>query len=145
MASFIFSNNRIGCYIYLFLFYSFSFRYLLVTNGYLKTTGGKSLKFKWILIILCALSFLFYSPSLLTESIKRDEKRGNNTYLLEQNEFGKSLAGKIILIAQSALRNLILLLVNSIINTLTIIRFREYIKNKRMMQGLLKNKPNSEG
>lgn len=66
-------------------------------------------------------------------------------YLLVYNDFGLSLSGKIVLIAQSAVRNLILLLVNSIINTLTIIRFRQYIKNKRQMQGLLKNKPNSEG
>lgn len=119
-------------------------RYLLVTNSYMKT-GVQTVKFKWVIFILLCLSILFYFPALFTESIIHDPNRPDG-YLLELNEFGRSTAGKIILIAQSALRNLILLLVNSIINILTIIRFRRYITNKRKMQGLLsKGRHNSEG
>lgn len=111
-------------------------RYLLVTNGYFKSSSGKKLKFKYVLFILIVFSLLFYVPSVFTEEIlqNRDNTTGLIKYSLELSQFGRSSQGTSVLIFLSAIRNLILLIINLIINLFTVMAFRRYIKNRQKIR-----------
>lgn len=88
--------------------------------------------YKWIILIVFIISFIFYVPVLFQNNIlaKINNQSDNIEYSLIETEFGKSSIGNYLLIILSLIRIFLGIILLSFINLINAIIFRKRFENR---------------
>ncbi len=95
-----------------------------------------SSKMKIVSLVICVISFSIYIPVLFMKRVElkpnQNEDLKVREYQLVKTEFGQSKAATVIMNCQILTRIFLLLVVLLVLNTVTVFKFRRFLKRRKL-------------